>query len=591
MASPMGDKDDVKRSTDIVELIGEYIDLAKAGRNFRARCPFHNERTPSFMVNPELQYFKCFGCGESGDVFSFLQKYEGMEFSEALQFLAERAGIELRRSYRKDGEKDELYEINRLAAHFYHYILVKHEKGEAARAYLGEVRGIKKDLFGDYRLGFAPGGKRDALIHFLKNKGIEARKLVKAGLAVETKYGLMDRFSGRVIFPIRDTRGRVIALGGRILPGADQKLAKYINSPETPIYRKSESLYGIYEAKESIRESKWAVLVEGELDVLGSVSAGVGGVVASKGTAVTPEQIQLIRRYADHLVLAMDSDFAGDVSAKKAIFDAMDAGLEVRVAEMGRYKDPDEFAKNDAQGYKNALHNAVEVWDFLIDSTIRTESVEGGFSKSRISKKLVPILAEIPDRIVQAHYVGELARKLSVPEESVAQEIEKQFGRGGSREGSPREELEKGKVELGRRDLLERRILSIVFQEGPGENHDEYFDLLSTNLGKRLVDAYFDFVESGYKYEISVFADFLPLELRGAFHEMMMEISAEDIMENELERAAEELRKLNYNEELQRLGETISRLEKKGNLKALEDAKRKFVEISSKAYKRGDFEY
>src|SRR4030043_909411 len=291
--------DEVKSRVGIVGLISEYIPLKKAGRNYKALCPFHGEKTPSFMVSPELQIYKCFGCGESGDAFSFLEKYEGMEFGEALKYLADKAGIKLKPLHPGQfGEKERFFEINRIASKFYNYVLLSHPAGKEALKYLTRERGLKIDILKKFQLGFSPY-KEDALAKVLIKRKYQESELINGGLVYRGR-GLVDRFSGRVIFPLFDHRSNVVGFAGRILPKDDKgDRAKYINSPETPVYHKSRVLYGLDLAKAEIKRSKEVVIVEGELDMISSWQAGIKNVVAIKGSALTDEQIGLISRLAE----------------------------------------------------------------------------------------------------------------------------------------------------------------------------------------------------------------------------------------------------------------------------------------------------
>ena len=340
----------VKQKTDIVSLISEYIDLKKAGRNYRAPCPFHSEKTPSFMVSPELQIFKCFGCSESGDVYSFLQKYENMDFPEALKFLADRAGIKLTQAkFRKSGEKEKLYEINNLATKFYQYILLKHSAGKEALSYLTKGRGLRAATIKTFQLGFSPDVS-DAVKKFLVDKKkFRSEDLARAGILYSGGGRPVDRFMGRVVFPLLDHRGNAVGFAGRTLPSKEKSLpagkhmAKYINSPETPVYHKSNLLYGLNLTRSEIKSERQAVVVEGELDLISSWQVGVKNIVALKGSAFTQSQANLLSRFTKEVVLALDADIAGDMAARRGIAIAEAEGLEVKVARLGNYKDRSIF--------------------------------------------------------------------------------------------------------------------------------------------------------------------------------------------------------------------------------------------------------
>ena len=317
----MDQVEEVKKKTDMVTLVGEYVELKKAGRNFKGLCPFHNEKTPSFMVNEELQIFKCFGCGKGGDALSFLMEIEGLEFGEALTKLAERAGVKLVYQDRgeKRGEKEELLKVHLLAQEYYHYLLQKHEVGKWARKYLKD-RKINEKLIESFGLGFSPTGW-DGLTRFLRDKkGFSEKVIEKSGLGIRGKKGLYDRFRGRVMFPLLDSGGKVVGFSGRVLPDfARKNEPKYINSPETAIYHKSEMLFGLSQSKQEMRKKGRVVVVEGEIDMISSFAAGVGETVAIKGSALTEEMVERLARLVETVIFAMDADEAGEKAMKRSV--------------------------------------------------------------------------------------------------------------------------------------------------------------------------------------------------------------------------------------------------------------------------------
>ncbi len=445
--------DEVKNKTDIVSLISEYIEVKKAGRNYKANCPFHGEKTPSFMITPELQMYKCFGCGRHGDVFTFLEEHEGMEFSEALKYLAEKAGVTLTLVKNEEtSEKEKIIEINKSALNFYDYVLHEHESGKKVLEYLKKTRGLGDDSIKLFKLGYSPESF-DALSNYLiQKKKLNKNDLEKAGLLVGRG---IDRFRGRVIFPLSDHRGNIVGFAGRILPWVNQDMAKYINSPDTPAYHKSHILYGMDITKSEIRDSKFAVIVEGELDMISSYSAGIKNVIAIKGSALTEDQLRLIGRFCKKIVLCLDSDFAGDEAAKRGSVMAVNMGFEVKVAHLEGYKDPDEIAKKDPEAYKKAIVNAVDIWEFLINSVFNKYDSGTGNGKSAISKEIIPLLRLIDDKIVQAFYVEIVARKLSVPTDVVISEV----NRVAAENSNPKTSLSVDKISKTRRELLEEKLL------------------------------------------------------------------------------------------------------------------------------------
>ena len=410
---------EVKAKTDIVSIISERIELKKAGRNYKANCPFHGEKTASFMVSPELQIFKCFGCSEAGDVFSFLEKFEGMEFPEALKYLADRAGVKLTRGTFGDStEKEQLIEINIQTLKFYNYMLTNQPVGKRALDYLLKDRGLKMEIIKEFQLGYSPENSYPLSNFLIGKKKFSPKMIQTAGIGIPSGANIYDRFSGRVIFPLFDHRGNPIGFAGRVLPWDKRDTGKYINSPETPLYHKSSVLFGLNLTRPLIKKKKVAIVVEGELDLISSYQAGIKNVVAIKGSALTEDQVRLLSRFAPKFILALDSDFAGDAAARRGISVAENSGVEVKVAKITGFKDPDEAARGNIDSFKFDLIHAEGVWDFLIDSVMKRFNAETGEGKAKISKELVPILSEIEDKIVQSHYAKRCCREISVPSRS-----------------------------------------------------------------------------------------------------------------------------------------------------------------------------
>ena len=579
--------EEVKQKTDIVSIIGERIELKKAGRNYKANCPFHGEKTPSFIVSPELQIYKCFGCQKAGDALNFLEEYEGMDFYEALKYLAERAGIKLKPiSGRNQSEKEKLYEINALAARFYNYILLNLPVGKTGLDYLTKERGLKVETIKTFNLGFAPE-RETALYDFLiKKKKYDVRDVELSGLIVRVGARYVDRFRGRAIFPISDSRGNVIALAGRILPIIETKLlpagrqvGKYINSPETPVYHKASSLYGINVTKSEIKRESVAVVVEGELDLISSYQAGIKNIVAIKGSSLTTDHVRILSRITTEIVLALDSDFAGEEASRRGIAHAYESGLNVKVATFRKYKDPDEYARHDKEGFKKVLTKAVSAWDFLINTIVAKHDSSMGEGKAKISREAVPVLSMITDKIVQAHYVALLARRINVSEEVVAGEL----GRYLSVQKSQTQKLysqTKSVTITPRREILEDRLLSLIF-ENPQKHIPEYASLLSSPFSKGIVSGYTDFAKNTKKFVLLEFVKTLPAELSVRFSELMLGIGDADTnVEKELESVKKEIEIVDIRVEMEGLRTKISEFEDKGEEKELSKAEKRFNELA-----------
>jgi DNA primase len=338
--------EEIKSKLDIVSVISQYVpSLKRAGRNYFGLCPFHKEKTASFSVNPELGLFKCFGCQEAGDVIKFIERIEGLEFPKALELAAKKAGVILKttsnpRDIEADKMKKELLRANSLTCEFFNYLLLKHESGEPCRDY-AQRRKLPKNILEKFKIGYAPSGYEN-LKHFLIKKGFKENDLVDWGLLVSKNGRVYDKFRKRFMFPIISHQGDVIGFSGRLIDPED-KGPKYLNSPETLVYKKSNTLFGLFQAKESIRKEGFAILVEGNVDILSSHKAGISNIVAPLGTALTNEQVKLLKRYCDTVYFALDTDSAGQKALIKDLGMVDDAGISAFILDIGKYKDVDEL--------------------------------------------------------------------------------------------------------------------------------------------------------------------------------------------------------------------------------------------------------
>ncbi|MBS4913986.1 MAG: DNA primase [Veillonella sp.] len=365
----------IKNANDIVEVISEHVPLKKNGRNFWGRCPFHNESTPSFSVTPEKGFFYCFGCHESGNVISFLMKIEGLTFPAALEKLANRANIRLpekaltEEERKRKAHRDELYRVNDLAANYFHNCLMKTEMGKVGLEYL-QRRGLSLDIIKRFRLGFAPDSWDRLYRDFIK-RGIDERTLIELGLCRKNNTGkVYDYFRNRVMYPIADGRGRIVAFGGRVF-AKDDNGPKYLNSPETSIFSKGHMLFAFDKAYETVRKKRQVILVEGYMDVISAHNAGVTNVVASLGTAFTANQGRLFVRQADEVVLAYDMDGAGQKAARKAIEILQDTDFKVRIVAMPDGKDPDEYVKNHGgDAFLELVDQAITPFEFFLNESL-----------------------------------------------------------------------------------------------------------------------------------------------------------------------------------------------------------------------------
>jgi len=411
--------DEVKQRIDIVEVVSQYVKLTKSGRTFRALCPFHSEKHPSFFVYPERQSWHCFGaCNTGGDVFSFIMKKEGVDFGEALRLLAQRAGVSLpsrSEPSAKKEEKERLYQINEATAQYFHNLLLSSQAGEKARSYVAS-RGLSPETITSFQLGFSPNSW-EALKQYLLERGYTEGELLTAGLIIEEEAGgTHDRFRNRLMFPIYDVRGHITGFGARAL---DDSLPKYLNSSQTPVFDKSSSLYGINLAAAAIRQQNMVVIVEGYMDVITAHQNGFTNVVASMGTAVTERQVSAVKRLTKNMALALDADAAGEEAMLRAVGYENTLEAEVKVIILPGGKDPDDVIKEDAKIWQKLLEEALPIVDYTFNMVTANLDLTTAKDKTSAVDKLLPIIAEIKDTVRQAHYLQKLARLVNVTERNL----------------------------------------------------------------------------------------------------------------------------------------------------------------------------
>ena len=480
---------EVKDANNIVEIIGEKIDLKVSGSSFKAPCPFHNEKTPSFFVHPEMQRYRCFGCGATGDVLDFLQNYDGMTFYEALKFLADRAAITLKDFNRtsEDEEREQLLAILNLAKEYYHYLLTEHEAGKTALAYLKD-RGTNSQSIKLFQLGYSMNSW-DALIKYLHLKKKYPLDLIaKTGLIIKGRGNrYYDRFRGRLMFPLKNHRGQVVGFSGRVL---DPKIkeAKYINSPETSLYHKSKLLYGYSELFREIRKDNSLVIVEGEFDVISSAQAHINNVVAVKGSALTKEQIELIARVAQTIILAFDQDEAGIKATKRAISLIKDKEIDLRVIDVKSLnklagstdlKDPDDFARHEPKLWRQAIDQAVSVYSFLLDIALDKHDPSSPDGKRKIINDLALVINSIDHSVEKEFYLQKLAEKLNVKVALIKEDIDR-FGQKKEQKKVVKEQ--KVKTTKTHQEKMEEYLIFLLFQLDTKDFDEEVKKILSLNF-------------------------------------------------------------------------------------------------------------
>ncbi len=496
MSSPI---EEIKSRLDIVELIQSYVRLHKAGINYKANCPFHSEKTPSFFVSPTRQIWHCFGgCGKGGDVFKFIMEIEGCEFPEALRLLAQRAGVVLKREDPAiRSERNQLHDLCEEATQIFEKSL---SLTPAAKNYL-KARGVKDETIDEFRIGFAPQSW-DFLLKALIAKGFKKEEVEKAGLAIKLEDGSShyDRFRSRIIFPISDANGRVMGFSGRIFqpeagsrkPEAAQAEAKYVNTPNTLIYDKSRAIYGFDRAKQEIRAKNKVIVVEGQMDCVMSHQAGVKNTIAVSGTALTPQHLKVLRRLCDIFVCSFDTDTAGDSATKRSLALAAEFEFERRIAAIPSGKDPADAVLENPQSWWKAVEEARPVVEFYFEKLFREQDPKGVEGKKAISSVLLPLIAEIANEIERSHWISEFCRRIEVKEDVVIKEL-KRVKSPGSPFSLTRERGE-GVLKIpSRRDLLEERLLALLTVISGELKRDafdrEHYLVFASSLNQQLFDS------------------------------------------------------------------------------------------------------
>jgi DNA primase len=422
--------DDIQTRADIVELIGRYVPLKRAGRHYKALCPFHKEKTPSFTVNTDKQIYHCFGCGTGGNIFGFLMQHDRVTFPEAVRQVAEQVGISLPSP--QAGARHEQFE--RLAGvmdqvcRYYERTLAHPQAGRQGRDYLA-TRGVGATTQAAFRVGFAPSGW-DRLLKATQARQISRELLEQAGLLVRGTRGAYDRFRNRLIFPILDIRRRVVGFGGRSLDGQEPK---YLNSPETPLYQKGRHLFGLAQAKDAIIACQQVIVVEGYFDCLVLAEAGVTHVVSPLGTALTEEQARLLKRYAPRVILAFDADAAGESATLRGIEVLMEAGLDVTIAQLPSHVDPDEYLRHvGRERFEQRLGASASIVEFLLDCATKRFSLQHIEGRVQAAQFILPTMAKVPNAMLRREYIRVVADRLQLDEPAVLQELSKLSSRAPS---------------------------------------------------------------------------------------------------------------------------------------------------------------
>lgn len=593
----------IKERLNVVDVISGYVRLQKAGVNYKALCPFHNEKTPSFMASPSRQSWHCFGCGEGGDIFTFIEKIESVEFPEALKILAEKAGVVLERVDPKlKTEKDRILEICGKAAQFFTESFSHGPRSGELVAYL-KKRGLNETAISDWRLGYAPDSW-DSLLNFLKGRGYRENEIERAGLIIQTPRP-HDRFRNRLMFPVFDTSGRVIAFSGRvmsdIIPSKTEKpdAGKYINSPETILYNKSRILYGLDHARTDIRRSDKVILVEGQMDVLLPWQDGVKNIVATSGTALAEEQLSILKRLTNNLVLAFDTDDAGFKATKRGIDLAQMMGFNVSVLNLGSGKDPADFVKEKPGEFVNAINNAEPIMSYYFRQVFKKFSPERLEGKKFIAVTLLSEIKRLASAIERSGWLRDLALRLGVSERDLEEEmdrIEIQINadinadkRGNISENPPINQRESIR---SRKEILSDRLLALLLKKP--ELVSEAAKIITFLPGRdyEILSAFaiknnFSDIRSELASDLRPRLDFLCL---AADYEME-KFGADFDIGSEIKSLVKEVEREHYKEKLNKIGlaiknqENLSAVQTESNdNKGLEALTKEFQSISKKIH-------
>ena len=591
----MSDTQLIKDKIDIVDFISEYVPLKRAGINYKACCPFHQEKTPSFMVNRERQSWHCFGCNKGGDIFTFLQEIEGMEFVEALKFLAEKAGVRLdyKISEINTSQKNRIKDINTEAARFFHNFLLKMDAARLAREYLRE-RGLSDNTIENWQIGFGPE-QWDLLTQYLLKKGHSIDDLVavgltikKAGADIQTQKGFYDRFRGRIMFPISDTYGAVVGFTGRVLVETEKSGGKYVNTPQTIVYDKSRVVFGLNYAKPEIKAKDLIVMVEGQMDVIACHQAGMKNVVATSGTALTEAQVRLLKRYSNNLNIAYDADAAGLAAAKRGVDIAIKEGMNVKVISIptGLGNDPDEVCKKNKSAWFEAVAQAKGIMPWYFDKSFANKEMSDPKQKQMVADELLARIALIPYAVEQDHWLRELASRINVEVSVLREDLARISKISNSKFKIPNSNDEKiaivqeKKLEKTRLILLTERLLALVLKF---PNEAEIFRIDSKWLSTTPYVALYQELKERYNNGGGIDSN----QLSENYNLLLLkgDLEFDGLSDKEARGEAEKLRLMLREEwrksRRQELQRQIEKAEKAGNRDLLEKLLREFQELNA----------
>jgi DNA primase len=562
----MNEAQEIKNKIDLVELIKEYVQVKAVGANFQALCPFHQEKTPSFIISPEKQIWRCFGCGKGGDLFNFIMDIEGIDFKEALQLLAPKAGVVLKQqNYQNYSQKKVLLEILKLSAQYFAKNLNQAEAGQSARQYLLD-RGLSKQSISDWLLGYSLDSYDDIIKVFqsskLADKNFSLKDLLLSGLIIEKNQKYYDRFRSRIMFPICDVNGNIIAFTARISPDKEQetKMGKYINSPQTELFDKSKVVFALDKAKQFIREKDLSIFVEGQMDAIVCHQFGFKNVVASSGTAVSIDQLNLLKRYSNNLTFAFDMDKAGQIATDRGIEEALSLDMRVKIIVLGKeYKDPADCLSKNPDDFKKALDNSLDIMEYYYNKTIKDKDLSDLDDKREIVKKMKLMVIKLKSKVDQDYWSKKISQDLDISEETLREEFNNKVGLKDvkqKKDNEPRMVVNN----MDKQSRLIELILILIFrfpellEEASGLLKEEY--LINNNLNifyKNLIIYYNKYSSFEFQHfrdslketnEISL-ADTLSLKGERDYYDLETQSARKELLSS-----IEELKKIYYQKQI-----------------------------------------
>jgi len=571
--------DEIKNRLDIVEVISSYIKLQKAGANWRALCPFHSEKTPSFFVSPARQIWHCFGCGKGSDIFGFVKEIEGVEFGDALRILAQKAGVQLKRQPPElRTERQRLYEICELATQFFEKQLEGSTAGKEAKKYLLS-RGINGESIKKWRLGYSPDTWQ-GLSDFLTSRGYKIEEIERAGLAIKSeKSSFYDRFRGRIIFPIFDLNSQLIGFSGRVFKSPDT--AKYVNTPATLLYDKSRVLYGLDKAKITIRKKDLCILVEGNTDVIMTHQADSENTVATSGTALTPLQLKILKRYSNNLLIGFDMDVAGETATKRGIDLAQSLGFDIKIIRLPEGKDPAELIAKNPLEWEKTINSAVGILDFYFETAFAKADSKTPQGKKAISKMILPSIKRIPNKIEQSYWIQKLSKSLEVREEDIREELKKTKLNEEIYGLEPEEVL--NLPQKSRKELLEERLITLLLISKSPESlefiNDEELSYLTSKM-QEIFKKIKENLADGRKFElIGLSPEWADLINYCYLKAEIEEIEEKDILP-EIQFCLKEIQSLEIKNKLNQVSKEIKKAEEEKDSKKIEKLTREFNQLA-----------